>query len=265
MDALKTIGLNLYERRIWVALLAKGSATAGELSEMARVPRSRTYDILQSLAEKGLVLIQSSKPLRYVAVDPEEALERLKRFQEEKVREFIERIEEIKRMSVLKELKELYERGLRVIEPEELTGAIKGDHLVRKHLETALAKATKKVNILTTPEDLLNLFSTSFNLLRTAKERGVKIKILTKYDSKIKEILKALSSVAEVRFIDEKKLPLYGRFAIIDDSQILLGLTHPEKTHSTQHLAIWSKSEHTAKDIFIPLFKLAWENSRKRT
>ena len=85
MDALKAIGLNLYERRIWVALLAKGSATAGELAEIAKVPRSRTYDILQSLAEKGLVFIQSGKPLKYVAVDPEEAFERLKKFQEEKM------------------------------------------------------------------------------------------------------------------------------------------------------------------------------------
>ena len=38
MDALKTIGLNLYERKLWVALLAKGVATAGELSSVANVP-----------------------------------------------------------------------------------------------------------------------------------------------------------------------------------------------------------------------------------
>jgi len=29
MDALKNIGLNLYERRLWVALLARGTSTAG--------------------------------------------------------------------------------------------------------------------------------------------------------------------------------------------------------------------------------------------
>ena len=39
LDSLKGIGLNLYERKLWVALLARGTSTAGELSAMATVPR----------------------------------------------------------------------------------------------------------------------------------------------------------------------------------------------------------------------------------
>ena len=34
-------GLNLYEAKIWTALLSRGIATAGELSDIANVPRSR--------------------------------------------------------------------------------------------------------------------------------------------------------------------------------------------------------------------------------
>lgn len=79
MDALKSIGLNLYERKLWLALLARGTSTAGELSEIASVPRSRAYDVLQSLAEKGFVVVQSAKPIRYVAIAPDEALERAKK------------------------------------------------------------------------------------------------------------------------------------------------------------------------------------------
>ena len=41
LDVLKSIGLNLYERKIYVALLAKGVATAAQVSEIANVPRSR--------------------------------------------------------------------------------------------------------------------------------------------------------------------------------------------------------------------------------
>jgi sugar-specific transcriptional regulator TrmB len=52
LDALKSIGLNLYERKIFVALLARGVATAAEVSEIAKVPRSRSYDILESLGDK---------------------------------------------------------------------------------------------------------------------------------------------------------------------------------------------------------------------
>ena len=45
-------GLNLYEVKIWTALLARGVATAGELSDIATVPRSRSYDVLESLEKK---------------------------------------------------------------------------------------------------------------------------------------------------------------------------------------------------------------------
>ena len=78
LDALKNIGLNLYERKIYVALIAKGVATAGEVSEIAKVPRSRSYDVLESLADKGFVVAQSSKPIKYVALAPGDALDRAK-------------------------------------------------------------------------------------------------------------------------------------------------------------------------------------------
>ena len=34
--------LNLYEVKIWTALLSRGVSTAGELSDIANVPRSRS-------------------------------------------------------------------------------------------------------------------------------------------------------------------------------------------------------------------------------
>ena len=78
LDALKSIGLNLYERKIFVALLARGVASPAEVSEIATVPRSRSYDILESLASKGFVLMQPGKPIKYVALPPAEALDRTK-------------------------------------------------------------------------------------------------------------------------------------------------------------------------------------------
>jgi sugar-specific transcriptional regulator TrmB len=108
LDALRQIGLNLYERKLWAALLSRGTSTAGELSSLAKVPHSRTYDVLESLAEKGFVMIQSSKPLRYVAVTPNEALERAKKKLKEKAEVTMNRITKLQSSSILKELDRLY-------------------------------------------------------------------------------------------------------------------------------------------------------------
>ena len=44
--------LNEYEAKIWTALLSKGVSAAGELSDIGDVPRSRSYDVLESLEKK---------------------------------------------------------------------------------------------------------------------------------------------------------------------------------------------------------------------
>ncbi|HJO01463.1 MAG TPA: helix-turn-helix domain-containing protein, partial [Candidatus Woesearchaeota archaeon] len=66
----RSFGLNSYEAKLWAALLSKGVSTAGELSDIANVPRSRSYDVLESLEKKGFVVMKLGKPIKYLAVPP---------------------------------------------------------------------------------------------------------------------------------------------------------------------------------------------------
>lgn len=261
MDALKGIGLNLYERRLWVALLARGTSTAGELSGIANVPRSRTYDVLQSLAEKGFVVVQNAKPIKYITVAPEEALERAKKKIDEDLMRMHERIDDLKASPIMRELNDVFSKGLKLISPEEMTGALKGKYSVLQQLETMFKGANQKINIVTTSEGINELFSNHLDVLKKAKERGVNIRIATSGTEKCAEALKAFGSVAELKVVDEKKVPLKGKFFVIDGKQLAFGLTD-SKVHSTQDMVIWSKSEHAAGSILDPLFKLIWSNSK---
>ena len=49
--------LNVYETKVWLALIGKGSASAGEIAELSGVPRSRTYDVLETLEKKGFAIV----------------------------------------------------------------------------------------------------------------------------------------------------------------------------------------------------------------
>lgn len=261
MDALKGIGLNLYERKLWVALLARGTSTAGELSEIANVPRSRSYDILQSLTEKGFVTAQPAKPLKYVAIAPEEALGRAKKKMEEDFGELQEKMDDLKSSPVMKELNEIFSKGLKIVAPEEFTGALKGNYSVHQHMTTMFKDADKKINILTTPEGLNDLYENHFDHLKKANDKGVDIKILATSTEKCQDAIKALNGVAEIRNVNEKELPVGGRFTIIDGKQMIFALTD-HSVHATQDLAMWSKSEHASGKVLEPLFKLAWNSSK---
>jgi len=71
----KIFDLNLYEVKVWTSLLSRGTSTAGELSNISDVPRSRTYDILESLEKKGFIVMKLGKPIKFVALKPEEVVE----------------------------------------------------------------------------------------------------------------------------------------------------------------------------------------------
>jgi sugar-specific transcriptional regulator TrmB len=261
-DSLKGIGLNLYERKLWVALLARGTSTAGELSSMASVPRSRSYDILQSLAEKGFVVVQTAKPLKYVAISPEEALERAKKKIADDTQTTLTRIDELKDSPIMRELNDIFTQGMKLVSPEEMTGALKGKYSVTQQMTSMFKDANKKISIITTPEGLNELYSSHFDILKTASERGVQIKIATGGTDKCADAIKAFSGIAEVRNLDQKDIPMTGRFTIVDGKELVFSLTD-SKVHSTQDLALWSKSEHAAGNLLEPLFKLVWVNSKE--
>jgi sugar-specific transcriptional regulator TrmB len=261
MDALKGIGLNLYERRLWVALLARGTSTAGELSEIANVPRSRTYDILQSLADKGFVVVQTSKPIKYVAVAPEESLERVKKRLEEDVKSVQSRIDELKNSSIMSELREIYKKGMKITSPQDLTGALKGKYSVSQQMSSMFREASKSIHIITNSDGLEELALNHFEALRKAKERGVDIRIATN-TAKLSSNIKPFTNIAEIRNINKKELQMGGKFFIVDNKEMLFPLTDPKEVHSTQNMAIWSKSDYAASNLLSPLFDMAWSHGK---
>ena len=261
-DALRSIGLNLYERELWVALLARGVSTAGELSQIAGVPRSRTYDTMESLAEKGFIITQTARPLKFLAIAPKEALQKVKKKIESDMGLALDRIDDLSKSPIVKELDGVYRRGLKLVVPEELTGALKGKASVAEQIASMFKVAKSQINILTTPEGLEDLATTHLGLLRGVKERGVDVRIASVVNESCGDSVKALSEIAKVKSIDGREIPIAGSFCTVDGKELMLSLTD-SKVDPSQHLAVWSKSEHVAESVFQPLFEVVWAKSKK--
>ena len=78
VELLQQIGLNKYEAEAYYALLARGPLTGYEVGKYSQVPGSRSYEILERLTEKGLVLMQPGEPPRYSAQEPHAVFERFR-------------------------------------------------------------------------------------------------------------------------------------------------------------------------------------------
>jgi sugar-specific transcriptional regulator TrmB len=74
-SSLRKIGLSDYEARALVSIIAKSHATADEVAELARIPRTSAYKALQGLKDKGLVTMTDGRPAVFHALPVEDAQE----------------------------------------------------------------------------------------------------------------------------------------------------------------------------------------------
>lgn len=241
----KIFDLNLYEAKVWTALLSRGVSTAGELSNISDVPRSRTYDILESLEKKGFIVMKLGKPIKFMALKPEEVIERVKKNLVVEAHEKSKRLEQLKGEDVISELSTLFTQGIKYIEPSDLSGSIRGRQNMYNHLDMMVRNASKTVNLVTTSEGLNRKIEALLPVLKLAKRRGVKIKISAPINSSNEKVAKELSKIAEVKNIPDVK----ARFAVIDGKEIMLMLLDDEKIHPNYDTGVWLNTEFLARAL----------------
>lgn len=245
------IGLNLYETKIWLALLSHGVATAGELAEAAGVPRSRSYDILESLSKKGLVVVKSEgRPLKYMVVPPQKGLDNLKRFYEMSAEGEKEDLEGLKISKPVKKLSELYKKGEMVMDLPELIGLVREKQNVFSHLSTILNRAEDRVRIMATPSDIKELNKFHISGIKEAKSRGVDVQVLVPEGTDTGEIGK----YAEVKEIKRD----LSRAVVADGKEAVVMFMDPQGVHPTFDAGVWVNSPYVANTIN-KLFTEAWQ------
>ena len=236
--------LNLYEVKIWTALLSRGVSTAGELSDIANVPRSRSYDVLESLEKKGFVIMKIGKPIKYLAVPPTEVVERVKKNMRNNADEKINKLENLKKGDVLKELSTLHTQGVELIEPGDLGGSLRGRHNLYNHLELTMKNAKESVVLQTTTQGLIRKVDGLRPVFEKLKKRGVNIRVAAPLTKETKAAVKELSGLAEVRHTTER-----GRFCIVDSNEVVFMLLDDEKVHPTYDTGIWVSTPFFASTL----------------
>jgi len=143
---IRLFGLNTYEAKMWFALLSRSVSTAGELSDISNVPRSRSYDVLQSLEKKGFVEAKPYKPIKYFTIQPKDVLKNIKNKIKRDRDNYINYISSDTFKSLINNFQEMYEKN--TDKDENMTAILKGRKNIHKHLDF-LVKNSKKSKIRT--------------------------------------------------------------------------------------------------------------------
>jgi HTH-type transcriptional regulator, sugar sensing transcriptional regulator len=260
LKKIKDFGLNTYEAKIWTALLSRGVASAGELSDISNVPRSRSYDVLESLEKKGFIVMKIGKPIKYIAVKPAEVIDRVKKKVNEDAHNTLALMEELKDSDVLKELSQLHNNGIESIAPEDITGSMRGQQNIYDHLNLMIKEAEQDIVIMTTEEGLSRKEDGLYRQLKKASERGVNVRIaapLTSKNASSQELFRTIATLKHIEHIN-------GRFLIADGKQLTFMLTHDQETHPSYDIGVWVNTELFAQALTM-LFDTVWNNTPSQT
>ena len=230
MADLRDVGLSEYEARAYRQLLESGPATAKELSDSSGVPMGRIYDVLNGLERDRLVRSQAaSRPKRYVAVEPDTALDRLL---EEKRREL--RQEERQYEEAVESLTAELDRA---DPPEEgfWTAAVGPGETAELLVERLAAADDRIVVIAASPESGLDPGEVGPAVaaeLADALERGVEVSVLLS-ESAPQELPPAVGDryvdtlADHPRFAVRTHPNVHGTVTLVDDDETLLAVPSP--------------------------------------
>jgi sugar-specific transcriptional regulator TrmB len=231
-------GLNVYETKVWLALLSVGIASAGKVATISGVPRSRTYDVLESLEKRGFAIAKLDKPVKYLGVKPKVILEKLKNNVEKDAKDRIVSLSKIRETEEYEKITSLYDEGMNPVKKEDISASLKGKSNISSHLREIIQNATKEVVICTSAEDMNSksrIFQQTFKAL---KENKIKIMIALSGE---KDLIKELEKKFEVKI---KKMDIDAKVFVVDRKEILF---YTSKNTKDNDIAIWLNSEFFAE------------------
>jgi len=226
LEKMMALGVSETEAKIYHALLVRRDLSARQIQEIAKVPRTKVYEVAQKMVLRGMCIEKKmGSKKRYQAVEPRRALTRLlnqyKKQLEEKraLAQDIERIitpiykeatshlEITDYVEVIKDLPSIHERYINLVKntKKEFVGFVKPPYAHRQ-----------KVDKLDEQEDV------EFEIIK----RGVVVRVLYEYpeenevDEIIEHIKRCISVGEKARVVPRLPIKMY----IFDSRYVLMAL-----------------------------------------
>lgn len=248
LNLLKNLGFTQYESRVYLALSQLGPSTAREISDYSKLPRNKTYEMLNKLEKNKKIISLPISPKKFKILDinqlKETVLEQKKSVNalEKTLNKFIEKSNKPK----LNEFKEIF-------------WIIQGKQAITKKMSLQ-NKLTKKEILSLNKLSVAN--PTNLRNMKSAIDNGVKAKMLVPFNNKVISNIKKWENVGvEIRKYDEIKWgPIGTRFSVFDKSIVRITFGEPDVSNTENYISLWAQSPHFA-NMMRSYFMNIWNNS----
>lgn len=252
LDPLVDLGLTRYEAAAYLALIRRNRATGAEVARLAELPRQRIYDVLDSLAARGLVTVQPGRPARFTARPPQEAVELL-------LREHRQRLERLEHDAArtAEELHPAYEAGREEDDPLRFIELLREPLAIGRRFAELQGTAEREILVFSKPPFAVDPEENvaGLELLgRGVEARGVYERSLYDDRRQVDAVAHFVEAGEQARVVDA--LPL--KLVVIDERVALFTMEDP--VAGTPGLTIMVV-EHPALARLLKLaFERVWES-----
>lgn len=255
----KDLGLSPYESRAFLSILTQGPMSPSDIAQRADIPRPRTYDVLRSLTQKGLLIERSGKPAIYAAVRPSEALNRLLTEMETETARQLE--EKRKTVQVLAtQLSQIYEQTQHLKSEECKVWFTQRDTAFVSVYAEAIRHCEKEILVASTSPTLPE--KEVLEAVTDALQKGRSVRVVRQITEHwtlrdLEHYEQYIKAGSQVRYLNRKEIPL--RFMVFDDRDVIL--VFPSETVSATLEALWLRIPSLAR-ILHQEFEDLWKKGR---
>ena len=258
----KQLGLAPYESQAYVSLMMYGPMSPTQLAQKTSIPRPRAYDVLRSLAGKGLLMVQSGRPSIYAAVEPSQGLKNLIiNIEMETLKLLEEKRKAAQRLTRL--FLQMYEKSKNLKGERSKVWFTQRDNAFIAIYTEAIRSCKKELLVATTsvypPEEEI------LEAVKCALDNGKSVRVvrqITKFWTvkELKRYGKYIEAGSQVRYLRIKEIPL--RFMIFDERDVILVFPSETKPTKPQALeALWLRIPPLAR-ILHENFEELWKKGK---
>jgi sugar-specific transcriptional regulator TrmB len=220
VERLVRLGLTTYEARAYVSLVRRDSYTAAQIARTAGLPRQRIYDVLASLVEKGLASARPGSVVKYAALAPDLAVERLVSLRRTEMSAL-----ERDAGDVISKLAPEFQAGQAHSDPLEYIEVLRDRGAINERFAELQAAVKREILVFTKPP-----YATppqenveGIEVARTHVAKGIYELSILDDPAAVAGVKRFIEAGEEARFVEE--IPL--KLVIIDETTVMFGMQDP--------------------------------------
>ena len=250
-DELLKFGLTSNQAKVFMFLGKYGSKTSPDVCNSLNLPRTETYNVLNSLINRGIVISEFQHPTRYTALPMDKAILTM-------VNAAQENVNDLAKKEII--LAKLWNKIPSFVGEEnesttEKFQMLQGTTRVHNKLREMINNTKNEFQIFCTETDLSKFYYSDF--LDMLGSMQADLKLIVSPTKKIPRYIRA---------IDETKIRILANtdvenqcFIVKDNDQVLIYLRNNEKS-SKDAFAFWTNTGSLVKSMK-NLFSYSWKNS----